>query len=52
MRRPAPARFDRGVVPALVAMAMAVFVIANDVTALAVLPEIERDFDVGVDTVQ
>src|SRR3712207_9479048 len=34
-------------------MAVAVFVIANDVTALAVaLPDIERDFDAGVDTVQ
>lgn len=44
---------DKGVVPALIAMALAVFVIANDVTALAVaLPDIERDFDTGVDTVQ
>ncbi|MDQ3166159.1 MAG: hypothetical protein M3Q17_08405 [Actinomycetota bacterium] len=35
------------------APAAAVFVIATDVTALAVgFPEIERDFDVGVDTVQ
>ena len=34
-------------------MALAVFVIANDVTALSVaLPDLERDFDVDVGTVQ
>jgi len=48
-----PEQLDRKVVPALVAMVLAVFVIANDITALAVaLPDIERDFDAGVDTVQ
>jgi len=49
----APERLDRSAVVALVAMAVAVFVIANDVTALSVaLPEIERDFDADVSTVQ
>src|SRR4051794_41274490 len=44
---------DRGVTVALAAMAAAVFVIANDVTALSVaLPDIEREFDADVDTVQ
>ena len=44
---------DRGVTVALVAMAAAVFVIANDVTALSVaLPDIEREFDSDVTTVQ
>ena len=34
-------------------MAMAVFVVANDITALSVaLPEIEQDFDSDVSTVQ
>ncbi|MBA2532066.1 MAG: MFS transporter [Nocardioidaceae bacterium] len=48
-----PEQLDRKVVPALVAMVLAVFVIANDITALAVaFPDIERDFDAGVDTVQ
>jgi EmrB/QacA subfamily drug resistance transporter len=38
---------------ALAAMAAGVFVIANDVTALSVaLPDIEREFDADVDTVQ
>jgi EmrB/QacA subfamily drug resistance transporter len=47
------AGLNRGVLAALVAMAVAVFVIANDVTALAVaLPNIEADFDSDVDTVQ
>jgi MFS family permease len=37
----------------LAAMALGVFVIANDVTALSVaLPDIERDFDVRVSTAQ
>jgi EmrB/QacA subfamily drug resistance transporter len=44
---------DRGTLLALGAMAMAVFVIANDVTALSVaLPDIESDFDSDVSTVQ
>jgi EmrB/QacA subfamily drug resistance transporter len=49
----APDRLDAKVVLALVAMALAVFVIANDFTSLAVaLPEIERDLDADVGTVQ
>jgi len=41
-----PEHMDRKVVPALVAMVLAVLVIANDITAMAVaLPDIERDFD-------
>ena len=49
----APERLDRGVVVALAAMAAAIFVIANDVTALSVaLPDIEREFDADVGTVQ
>jgi EmrB/QacA subfamily drug resistance transporter len=44
---------ERGVLVALAAMAAAVFVIANDVTALSVaLPDIEREFDADVSTVQ
>jgi len=43
----------RGTWLALGAMAVAVFVIANDVTALSVaLPQIEKDFDADVSTVQ
>lgn len=43
----------RGVVVALMAMAVAVFVIANDITALSVaLPDIEKDYDADVSTVQ
>ncbi len=50
---PASARLERSTVVALVAMAMAVFVIANDVTALSVaLPAIESDFDADVGTAQ
>ena len=44
---------ERSTVVALAAMAMAVFVVANDVTALSVaLPNIESDFDVDVGTAQ
>jgi len=44
---------ERSTVVALAAMAMAVFVIANDVTALSVaLPDIESDFDADIGTVQ
>lgn len=44
---------DRGATTALVAMALAVFVVANDFTALSVaLPEMERDLDASVTTVQ
>ena len=44
---------DRATKLALGAMALAIFVVANDFTALAVaLPAIERDLDVDVSTVQ
>jgi EmrB/QacA subfamily drug resistance transporter len=44
---------DRRTLVALLAMAMAVFVIANDITALSVaLPDIEKDFDADVSSVQ
>jgi EmrB/QacA subfamily drug resistance transporter len=44
---------DRGTRLALGAMAVSVFVIANDVTALSVaLPEIEQEFDSDVSTIQ
>jgi EmrB/QacA subfamily drug resistance transporter len=44
---------DRGTILALVAMALAVFLIANDFTALSVaLPNIESEFDSDVSTVQ
>ncbi len=47
------AGLDRGTLLALGAMAMAVFVIANDITALSVaLPDIEKDFDADVTSVQ
>jgi EmrB/QacA subfamily drug resistance transporter len=43
----------RGTVLALVALALAVFLIANDFTALSVaLPRMEADFDTDVSTVQ
>ena len=46
-------RLDRGTWLALVAMALAVFLIANDFTALSVaLPNIEAEFDSDVSTVQ
>jgi EmrB/QacA subfamily drug resistance transporter len=49
----APGRLERSTLVALAAMAMAVFVVANDVTALSVaLPRIESDFDADVGTVQ
>ncbi len=44
---------DRGTRVALGAMALAVFVIANDFTSLGVaLPKVERGLDVGVDSAQ
>jgi EmrB/QacA subfamily drug resistance transporter len=51
---PQPEReLTRGVIVALLAMGLAVFVIANDVTALSVaLPDIEKDFNADVSTVQ
>jgi EmrB/QacA subfamily drug resistance transporter len=48
-----PQPLDRGTVVTLMAMGVAVFVIANDFTALSVaLPRIEHDLDADVDTVQ
>src|SRR5215213_4651192 len=48
-----PDKIDRGTVMALVALALAIFVIANDFTALSIaLPAMEKDFDADVDTVQ
>jgi MFS family permease len=50
---PASDRLERSSVVALVAMALAVFVVANDVTALSVaLPAIESDLDADVGTAQ
>jgi EmrB/QacA subfamily drug resistance transporter len=50
---PASGRLDRSTLIALAAMALAVFVVANDVTALSVaLPAIESDFDADVGTAQ
>jgi MFS family permease len=44
---------DRGTLLALVAMALGVFLVANDFTALSVaLPTIESEFDSDVSTVQ
>jgi EmrB/QacA subfamily drug resistance transporter len=44
---------DRGTVMALGALALAIFVIANDFTALSIaLPSMEKDFDADVSTVQ
>ncbi|UGS35093.1 MFS transporter [Capillimicrobium parvum] len=44
---------DRGTVMALVALALAVFVVANDFTALSVaLPNMEHDLDADVGTIQ
>jgi EmrB/QacA subfamily drug resistance transporter len=51
--RPTDEALDRGTILALGAMALAVFLIANDFTALSVaLPNIERDFDADVSSVQ
>jgi EmrB/QacA subfamily drug resistance transporter len=48
-----PNRIDRATLLALGGMALAIFVVANDFTALSVaLPAIERDFHVDVSTVQ
>ena len=50
---PDPDRIDGRVALALVAMGLSVFVIANDFSALSVaLPEIEKEFDTDVSTVQ
>ncbi|HEY2435538.1 MAG TPA: MFS transporter [Solirubrobacteraceae bacterium] len=46
-------RLSRGTIMALVAMGLAVFVVANDFTALSVaLPTIERQYNTDVSTVQ
>src|SRR5436305_6154496 len=46
-------RLSRGTVMALAAMGLAVFVVANDFTALSVaLPRIERQFDADVSSIQ
>src|SRR5205807_1555500 len=46
-------RLPRGTIMALVAMGLAVFVVANDFTALSVaLPTIERQFNADVASVQ
>src|SRR3954452_20722184 len=48
-----PDSLDRGTVMALVALALAIFVIANDFSALSIaLPAMEKDFDAVVDSVQ
>ena len=50
---PDDAGLDRGTLVALIAMALGIFLVANDFTALSVaLPEIEQEFDADVDTVQ
>ena len=44
---------DRGTWLALIAMAIAVFVVANDFSAInVVIPSIEEDFDINVDSAQ
>jgi EmrB/QacA subfamily drug resistance transporter len=49
----APAKLDRATVLALVAMALGVFVIANDFTALSVaIPSIERDLGTTISKAQ
>ncbi len=46
-------QIDRGTWLALIAMGIAVFVIANDFSAInVVIPSIERDFETNVDTAQ
>jgi EmrB/QacA subfamily drug resistance transporter len=48
-----PAPIDHRTRAALIAMSLAVFVIANDITSLSVaLPQIERTFHTNVETVQ
>jgi EmrB/QacA subfamily drug resistance transporter len=50
---PADSRLDRATVLALVAMALGVFVIANDFTALSVaIPEIESDLETNLNRAQ
>jgi EmrB/QacA subfamily drug resistance transporter len=46
-------RLSRGTILALAAMAVAIFIIANDFTALSVaIPEIEKDLDTSLTTAQ
>ena len=46
-------KLDRGTILALVAMALGVFVIANDFTALSVaIPQIEKDLGTDLTTAQ
>src|SRR5436190_2824432 len=53
MAAPSSDKLSRGTIVALAAMAMGIFVIANDFTALSVaLPDIERDLSTSVTTVQ
>src|SRR5512132_2012614 len=53
MAERASGALDRGTILALAAMALAVFLIANDFTALSVaLPKIESEFDSDVSSVQ
>ena len=53
MNDSAAERLDRGTMLALLAIGLAILVIANDFTALSVaLPNIEKDFDTDVSTVQ
>lgn len=50
---PARQSIDRSTAIAMVAMALGVFIVANDFTSLGVaLPQIEADFDTDVSTVQ
>src|SRR3954451_15348980 len=50
---PSSEKLDRATMMALVAMALAIFVVANDFTALSVaLPAMEKDFDADVSTIQ
>jgi EmrB/QacA subfamily drug resistance transporter len=50
---PSPTRLSGATLFAVGAMALAVFVVANDITALSVaLPDIERDFNANVASVQ
>ena len=50
---PDDAGLERGTIVALVAMALGIFLVANDFTALSVaLPEIEQEFDADVGAVQ
>jgi EmrB/QacA subfamily drug resistance transporter len=50
---PAPSEIDRGTWLALIAMGIAVFVLANDFSAINVaIPQIEKDYETDVSTAQ